>query len=89
MGRAMDRLFEAQRREPEEPREWQAAARGGEYATWLTADELQEVNEAIEAVLRRHLDRLTEADAAAGGVAAVRVRVLGRPDVPARSRAHA
>jgi DNA-binding transcriptional ArsR family regulator len=60
MGRALDRLFEANRREAEEPREWRDAGTGGEYATWLTAAELQSLNEEIEAVLRRHLDRLTD-----------------------------
>ena len=58
MQRALDRLTEARRREPEEPREWQDAARGGEYATWLTAEELQEMNDGVEAILRSRLDRL-------------------------------
>ena len=58
MGRALDRLSEARRREPEEPREWQEAAGGSEYATWLTAAELKEMNDDVVAVLRRHLDRL-------------------------------
>ena len=58
MARALDRLDEARRREPEEPREWQDAARGSEYATWLTAAELQEMNDDVVAVLRRHLERL-------------------------------
>jgi predicted ArsR family transcriptional regulator len=58
MQRALDRLTEARRREPEELREWQEAARGSEYATWLTAEELKATNDEIDAVLRRHLDRL-------------------------------
>ena len=60
MQRALDRLAEARRREPEEPREWQDAGRGSEYATWLTAAELQEMNDEIVEVLRRHFDRLTD-----------------------------
>ena len=58
MGRALDRLYEAQRRYAEEPPDWREADGGGEYATWLTAAELKAVNEEIEEVLRRHLDRL-------------------------------
>ena len=57
---------------------------GSEYATWLTAAELQEMNDDVVAVLRRHLDRLHGPVAAAARVAAVRVRGVGRPDVPAR-----
>jgi DNA-binding transcriptional ArsR family regulator len=60
MSRALDRLDEARRREPEEPPEWREAQRGGEYASWLTAAELKQINQEIDAVLRRHLDRLAE-----------------------------
>ena len=60
MSRALERLHEANRREPEEPREWRDAGNGGEYATWLTAAELRSLNEEIEEVLRRHLDRLSD-----------------------------
>ena len=31
---------------------------GSEYATWLTAAELKEMNDDVVAVLRRHLERL-------------------------------
>jgi DNA-binding transcriptional ArsR family regulator len=67
MGRALDRLYEANRREAEEPREWRDAGGGGEYATWLTAAELQSINAEIEAILRRHLDRLTDESSRPGG----------------------
>jgi DNA-binding transcriptional ArsR family regulator len=60
MGRAIDRLREAQQRAPEEPEEWRAANSNTEMVAWLTADELQEMNEAINAVLDRHVERLTE-----------------------------
>jgi len=60
MGRAMDRLREAQQRLPEEPEEWRVAQNGTEMVAWLTADELKEMNDAINAVLDRHVGRLTD-----------------------------
>jgi DNA-binding transcriptional ArsR family regulator len=60
MGRAMERLQEAQQRAPEEPEEWRAAHSNTEMVAWLTADELKEMNEAINAVLDRHVERLTD-----------------------------
>lgn len=60
MGRAMDRLREAEQRAPEEPEEWRAARNNTEMVAWLTADELKEMNEAICAVLERHVERLTD-----------------------------
>ena len=60
MGRAIDRLREAQERAPEEPEEWRAATSNTEMVAWLTPDELKEMNEAIEAVLDRHVERLTD-----------------------------
>src|SRR4051794_18679659 len=63
MGRAMDRLFEAGRREPEEPDEWRQAQMSGEYVAWVTSAELAEMNEAIVEVLYRYADRLTDPEA--------------------------
>ncbi|RZU01349.1 ArsR family transcriptional regulator [Kribbella rubisoli] len=60
MGRAIDRLREAQQRAPEAPEEWRAANSNTEMVAWLTADELKEMNEAINAVLDRHVERLTD-----------------------------
>ncbi|MFI5692440.1 winged helix-turn-helix domain-containing protein [Kribbella sp. NPDC051586] len=60
MGRAMDRLREAQQRLPEESDEWRAAHYNSEMVAWLTADELKEMNDAINAVLDRHVERLTD-----------------------------
>jgi DNA-binding transcriptional ArsR family regulator len=60
MGRAMDRLREAQERSPEEPEEWRAAHSNTEMVAWLTADELKEMNEAINAVLDRYVERLSD-----------------------------
>jgi predicted ArsR family transcriptional regulator len=60
MGRAMDRLREAQQRAPEEPAEWRAAQSNTEMVVWLTADELKEMNAAIGAVLDRHVGRLAD-----------------------------
>lgn len=60
MGRAMDRLREAQQRAPEESAEWRAAQSNTEMVAWLTADELKEMNAAITAVLDRHVGRLAD-----------------------------
>src|SRR3954451_13147721 len=40
MNRAMDRLFQAGSREPDEPEEWRQAQMSGEYVAWVTAEEL-------------------------------------------------
>jgi len=60
MGRALDRLWEAQERSAEETEEWRTAQANTEMVAWLTAAELKEMNEAITAVLDRYMDRLTE-----------------------------
>ncbi|MFD3402418.1 winged helix-turn-helix domain-containing protein [Kribbella sp. NPDC058693] len=60
MGRALERLHEAQQRVPDEPEEWRAAHSNTEMVAWLTAAELKEMNEAISAVLDRHVERLTD-----------------------------
>jgi hypothetical protein len=60
MGRAMDRLFEANAREPEETEGWRSAQMSGEYIAWVTAEELAEMNQAIADVLFRYADRLTD-----------------------------
>ncbi|WP_328521396.1 winged helix-turn-helix domain-containing protein [Kribbella sp. NBC_00359] len=60
MSRAMDRLREFQQRAPEETEEWRTAQTSNEMVAWLTADELKEMNDAITAVLDRHVERLTE-----------------------------
>jgi hypothetical protein len=60
MGRAIDRLRESQQRAPEDTEEWRAARSNTEMVAWLTADELAEMNNAINAVLDRHVERLTD-----------------------------
>lgn len=60
MSRSLDRLQEARDRTPWEPPQWQAANTANEFMTWLTAEELRAVNAEVEALLRRHLDRLTD-----------------------------
>ena len=60
MGRAMDRLRESEQRMADEPEEWRKAQSGTEMVAWLTADELKEMNDAISAVLDRHVERLTD-----------------------------
>jgi DNA-binding transcriptional ArsR family regulator len=58
MGRAVDRLQESQQRMPEETEEWRKAQAGSEMVAWLTPSELREMNDAILAVLDRHIGRL-------------------------------
>jgi DNA-binding transcriptional ArsR family regulator len=60
MGRAMDRLFQAGAREPDEPEEWRRAQMSGEYVAWVTAEELAQMNADIVEVLYRYADRLTK-----------------------------
>ncbi|MFF0268564.1 winged helix-turn-helix domain-containing protein [Kribbella sp. NPDC004536] len=60
LGRAMDRLREAQQRQPEESAEWRAAQNSTEMVAWLTPDELREMNDALNAVLDRYTERLTD-----------------------------
>jgi DNA-binding transcriptional ArsR family regulator len=40
--------------------EWSDATTSTQHASWLTVDELDEINSAIRAVLERHADRLTD-----------------------------
>ena len=60
MGRALDRLREAQVRVVDESDAWRNAQQGTEMIAWLTAEELGEMNDAITAVLDRHIERLTD-----------------------------
>jgi DNA-binding transcriptional ArsR family regulator len=60
MGRALDRLRDAQVRMVDESDEWRNAQEGSEMIAWLTADELREMNDAITAVLDRHIERLSD-----------------------------
>ena len=62
MGRALDRLRESQLRMAEESDEWRKAQQGSEMIAWLTPEELGEMNDAISAVLDRHIERLTDPD---------------------------
>ena len=67
MGRALDRLREAQQRTADEPEEWREAQSSSEMVSWLTADELGEINDAIRELLYRHHDRLTDEAARPAG----------------------
>jgi DNA-binding transcriptional ArsR family regulator len=59
-GRQLDRLrnWWATRRTADQA--WVNAAGDDEFVTWLTPEELEEINEAVFAVLSRHHDRLTD-----------------------------
>jgi DNA-binding transcriptional ArsR family regulator len=58
--RQLDRLrhWWGQRRTADQV--WVDAAANDEFVTWLTPDELEEINEAVFAVLSRHHDRLSD-----------------------------
>ncbi|WP_427893929.1 winged helix-turn-helix domain-containing protein [Kribbella sp. GL6] len=60
MGRAIDRLRESQQRAPDDTEEWRAARNNTEMVAWLTADELKEMNDALNAILDRYVERLTD-----------------------------
>lgn len=58
--RALARRRESAARAAEEPSEWQRASSNGEYATWLTAQELEAINDEVGEVHARYADRLTD-----------------------------
>jgi DNA-binding transcriptional ArsR family regulator len=56
--RQLDRLRQWWARRPSADQEWVDAATQDEYVTWLTPDELREINDAVFDVLSRNIDRL-------------------------------
>jgi DNA-binding transcriptional ArsR family regulator len=58
--RQLDRLRNWRARRGTADQEWVDAAANDEFVTWLTSEELKEINEAVLAVLSRHHDRLTD-----------------------------
>jgi DNA-binding transcriptional ArsR family regulator len=73
-------------------REWAEAATSSEYATWLTVEELEELNVEIRAVLERYADRLTDRESRPPGSRLCELVAWGAPlllpgveAVPARS----
>ena len=65
----------------EEPESWRAAQSGSEMVAWLTADELKEMNDALTAVLDRHIERLTDPVQRPEGARLCEFVVWGVPDV--------
>ncbi|WP_101523463.1 winged helix-turn-helix domain-containing protein [Nocardioides houyundeii] len=57
--RWVDRFLTAEQAVADKP-EWRRAATLSQSATWLTADELAEMNAEMSAVMMRHLDRLED-----------------------------
>jgi DNA-binding transcriptional ArsR family regulator len=60
MARAIDRLRESQERLPSESEEWRKAQGGAESLAWLTAHELQAMNDELVHLFNRYADRLTD-----------------------------
>ena len=60
LDRTLARLRESEARAGGEPAEWQRASGSSEYATWLTAAELEALNDEIREVHARYADRLTD-----------------------------
>jgi DNA-binding transcriptional ArsR family regulator len=58
--RQLDRLRNWWARRGTAEKKWVDAAANDEFVTWLTPEELTEINEAVFAVLSRHHDRLTD-----------------------------
>jgi predicted ArsR family transcriptional regulator len=57
LDREVDRLLESRASGPHEAPEWQQASMVSQTMLWLTADELQELNEAIRAAQHSKRDR--------------------------------
>jgi predicted ArsR family transcriptional regulator len=59
--------------------EWVDAAASDEFVTWLTSEELKEINEAVFAVLSRHHDRLTDPSLRPAGARVVELLYFAYP----------
>jgi DNA-binding transcriptional ArsR family regulator len=58
--RATNRLREAEERMADEPEEWRKAQDRSQTLAWLTAREMREMNDAIGALMREHIDRFSD-----------------------------
>lgn len=61
MARSLDRLREAEDRLVDEPQEWRDTQGSSQAMMWLTAAELQELNDAIQGIVYQYFDRITDA----------------------------
>ncbi|MEU9828747.1 winged helix-turn-helix domain-containing protein [Micromonospora chersina] len=61
--------------------EWRDAGFFSQFVSWYTADELQELQEELRALLARHLDRLADPAARPPGSRPVRLMAWGVPEV--------
>ncbi|MEW2329185.1 helix-turn-helix domain-containing protein [Micromonospora chersina] len=61
--------------------EWRDAGFFSQFVSWYTADELQELQEELRALLARHLDRLADPTARPPGSRPVRLMAWGVPEV--------
>ena len=60
MDRALSRLHDSRRVTAEAGDEWRGSGTASQSATWLTPQELADINEEVRAVIMRHVDRLTD-----------------------------
>jgi hypothetical protein len=60
--RWLDRYYASMHRADADGPPWRAGRFMMQTATWLTAEELAELNEELSAVMRRYRERLTDAD---------------------------
>jgi predicted ArsR family transcriptional regulator len=60
MDRALARLHDSRRLRAAAGAEWRESATASQSATWLTPEELDEINQEVRAVIMRHVDRLTD-----------------------------
>ncbi|MBF4163505.1 ArsR/SmtB family transcription factor [Nocardioides acrostichi] len=79
VGRAVERLRESHERAPREPHAWRRAATTSQSMAWLTAEELEEVNEAIRQVLLRHSERIEDPSARPEGARLCEMVAWGVP----------
>ena len=62
MARALGRFHDSRRRIAEAGIPWRESGTASQSATWLTPEELDEINQEVRAVIMRHVDRLTDPD---------------------------
>jgi DNA-binding MarR family transcriptional regulator len=61
------------------PREWQEVTGQSEFLLWVTPEELRAVTEEVEAVLRRHADRLANTELRPEGSRPIEVLLFAFP----------
>jgi DNA-binding transcriptional ArsR family regulator len=80
--RAFTRYQRWQETKAAHPHEWQEAANDSDYVTYVTAEELKQVNQELHAVLGRFWDRLADPAKRPQGALAVETLLLSYPIEP-------